>query len=270
MGQISRLWIAPLALLLLAQRDPVPETEQSVRSRIEAAIPERPYYPHGYRDLRIAAALHSTTARRPLSDLLFEFDDEPPYYDIIDCNADAPDPDGSEDEQIWGSLAMQVARIEDDLTRLGYRREVFEAPLLAFERDSLDMGAGELDLATPLAEALEANRQRLQPDKPRIVADGGCGAGELSFRIRTAPAGGRVWIVNAFAFHVCSVRQPDPWALQACRWTEVDEDAPELLSGRYFYQARWPDGTLRRGTRLLGYNLADGMEEGPILVTIRR
>jgi hypothetical protein len=286
-----------------------------------ASIPDRPYYPPGYRDLRIAAAAQVATFPRTMDYMVsMDLDGKPGAYDVIDCNAEHFDTrEVGPDVAVQSELALEIARIGGELRRLGYRAEIFEEPLLAYEREALaglpasiaeraadnpPMGeAGtESGQAEPLPEpapepsaaetdsgqyrdmteaelaathgpigllALEMDkrRARLQPDKAPIIVEGGCGAGEAAFLIRAAPANGKVWIVNAFAFHVCMTKVPDPWDLRACRWTEVDPDNATMASGRYMYQARWPDGKTSRGARVFE---GDFDSDAPSTITIRR
>ncbi|MBN8845053.1 MAG: hypothetical protein J0H88_17595 [Sphingomonadales bacterium] len=101
-----------------------------------------------------------------------------------------------------------------------------------------------------LAKAVEANRERSAPKLPKVVAEGGCGAGGAGpIIVKTMPPQGEVLLVNAFAFKVCTRKVPDPWDRFACKWTEIETGVEKSLAGRYVYQVRWPDGTVRKGTR---------------------
>jgi hypothetical protein len=316
-----------------------------------ASIPDQAYYPPGYRDLRIAAAVQvAAFPRDPDRVASNDMDGSPVGYDVIDCNAEYVDsaamgPEAAEQSEI----ALEVERIRAELRGLGYRSEIYEEPLRAYERESLaalpaavaerlatdaamaeaaridaeltDAAQAETAPAPPeaapepteaeraaieavMAEAaaaveaaaaaaesqpyvepteaemaasygpigklaleMERRRARLQPGKPRIFVEGGCGAGESEFVIRTVPANGKVWIANAFAFHVCMTKVRDPWDLRACRWTEVDPDNATMASGRYMYQARWPDGKTARGARVFE---GEYDSDAPTRITIRK
>ena len=65
----------------------------------------------------------------------------------------------------------------------------------------------------------------------------------------TQPPEGEVLMISAFAFKVCVLRKPDPWDRFACRWNEIETGAAKPMSGRFVYQVKWPDGTVRKGTR---------------------
>lgn len=70
----------------------------------------------------------------------------------------------------------------------------------------------------------------------------------------TSPPNAEVWLVSAFAFRVCQRKNADPWDRMGCRWTEVQTGANKPLSGRFIYQVRWPDGTVRKGVRDIAPN----------------
>ena len=279
---------AALALIMAlpAPLEAAPIADAAAMRRFAASIPDQPFYPAGYRDLRIAAAAEVAAFPRPRQYMLMEgFGGEGPTYDVIDCNAEGLETEESDWRTAeYGGVAIDVARIHGELRGMGYRPEIYEEPLLKFERELLTEIAAEargpepasedsdgyagiaFDAGKgPLAEEMERRRARLQPDKPKIVAEGGCGGGEAGFVIRTSPPNGKLWVVNAFAFHLCTLKVPDPWDLRACRWTEVDQDNPTMASGRYMYQARWPDGKSARGARI--FEATSGDVE---TITIRR
>ena len=149
-------------------------------------------------------------------------------------------------------------------------------PDAAMEADASDAAAEpadggyfENDPYQRLAKAVEANRQRLAPQLPKVVADGGCGAGEGSAVIvKTSPPQGEVLLINAFAFKVCTRKKPDPWDRFACKWNEVETGVEKRLSGRYVYQVKWPDGTVRKGTREIVPNYED--EDVAAVVTFKK
>ncbi|WP_428679315.1 hypothetical protein [Sphingopyxis sp.] len=73
--------------------------------------------------------------------------------------------------------------------------------------------------------------------------------GVLRTSFVTSPPNAEVWLVSAFAFRVCQRKKTDPWDRMGCRWTEIQTGANKPLSGRFIYQVRWPDGTVRKGAR---------------------
>ena len=163
----------------------------SMRAR-SASIPDQPYYPPAYRDLRIAAAARVAASPRPRKVMLTSFPGEPVYYDLIDCDADYLVPEGVDPlVSRYSDLARDVARIAGELRRLGYASEIYEQPLREHERTALAeivrdakaagsyeeslVGENPYEALYPLAAAMEKIRARLQPRKPAIKAEGGCG-----------------------------------------------------------------------------------------------
>lgn len=272
---------------------------------IEAKVPPQDWYPDGYYDIRIAA--EGQIADFPRDTLTMDWGDgQPPYYDVIDCNAEYVSLDETDPLTArYGGVALEVARLRAEFERMKYPVAVYAEPLLAFEKamiedakaapepmseadiaaadaaalaadddananaaasaaadaamaadapdaaaDPADGGGFENDPYYRLAQAVEANRARLAPKLPKVVADGGCGAGEGNpVIVRTSPPQGEVLMINAFAFKVCTRKKPDPWDRFACKWNEIETGVDQTLSGRYVYQVKWPDGTVRKGTR---------------------
>lgn len=270
---------------------------------IEAKVPPQGWYPDGYYDIRIAA--EGQIADFPRDTLTMDWGDgQPPYYDVIDCNAEYVSLDETDPLTArYGGVALEVARLRAEFERMKYPVAVYAEPLLAFEKamiedakaapepmseadiaaadaaavaaddaanaaasaaadaameadasdaaaEPADGGGFENDPYYRLAKAIEANRARLVPKLPKVVADGGCGAGEGNpVIVRTSPPQGEVLMINAFAFKVCTRKKPDPWDRFACKWNEIETGVDQTLSGRYVYQVKWPDGTVRKGTR---------------------
>lgn len=208
----------------------------------------------------------------------------------------------------YGDVALNISRMRAELAQLGYPATVYAEPLAGYERHLIEqatarseaevrmavgLGSDEdvaFDLDPPpdeneppsfdapldtgnspeyeLGAAIEANRKRLAPKLPMVVADGGCGdAAPAPVIIRTVPPGGTVMLISAFAFKVCTRKLPDPWDRFACRWNEVETGTPTGIRGRNVYQIRWPDGTERRGTREFELNYDD---DQPTTATFRK
>lgn len=170
-------------------------------------------------------------------------------------------------------LAFEKAEIEDaakapDPQVEAKKAAEWEAAVAAAEREGkepppYDQGVADENAAptdedctdcedpySALAKAIDANRLRLAPKLPPVVAEGGCGAGGAGpVIVQTLPPQGEVLLANVFAFKVCTRKTPDPWDRFACKWTEVETGVASHLAGRYVYQIRWPDGTVRKGTR---------------------
>jgi hypothetical protein len=210
------------------------------------------------------------------------------FFDVMDCAESERNPEVRAPAGRAGSvetLARRIAFLELNFAAAGYRREVYKAPLAAYEDWSLaaivqgeePLGNGDAPgLSGPaheqaqlrFATQVEANRSKLQPTLPRVVVEGGCGAGGTSYLIKTQPAGGRVWLVTRFGFNACRAMGLEPWDREKCnRWYEADPDQPMSLSGTYVYQASWRNGARGRGEKRLESTEADP-EKMPV-VTIR-
>jgi hypothetical protein len=321
---------ARMVMLLAALASPVTTAakepiDAAGLKAIEAKVPPQSWYPDGYYDIRIAA--EGQMADFPRDKLTMDWGDgEPPYYDVIDCNAEYVRLDDTDPLTArYGGVALETARLRAEFERMKYPLAVYAGPLLAFEKAKIeeaknapepvseaeaaaaladegmaadaaaievadaaaaaaDAAAAAVDAAAAataeedetytdpyfaLAEAVEANRQRLAPKLPKVLADGGCGAGEGSAVIvKTSPPQGEVLLINAFAFKVCTRKKPDPWDRFACKWTEVETGVEKQLSGRYVYQVRWPDGVVRKGTRDIVPNYDD--ESVAAVVTFKK
>lgn len=273
-----KYWFAVLALPMtpgaVVAKEPL---DSAGLKALEAKAPPQSWYPDGYYDVRIAAEGQVADFPRPADEMMMDWGDGSPlHYDVIDCNAEAPvlDP-GDPVTSRYGATALAIARLRNEFERLKYPLATYAGPLLVLEKALIENDTKRLDLPVDeaaadaagseaedayedaryqayvaLAAAVEANRARLAPKLPPVVAEGGCGAGDGGpIIIKTAPPGGEVLLVNAFAFKVCTRKQPDPWDRFKCKWTEIETGTEKQLAGRYVYQVRWPDGTVRKGTR---------------------
>jgi hypothetical protein len=82
----------------------------------------------------------------------------------------------------------------------------------------------------------------------RFVAEGGCGAGELLYRIAVNPPTAKVHVIKAFYYMLCQARGVDPLDLQGCfGWQDVLTGKMEGAAG-YRYLALWPDGRRQSGS----------------------
>lgn len=253
--------------------------------KIEAKVPPQSWYPAGYYDIRIAAEGQFAENPRALKEVVFDWDGTGKRYDVIDCNAEYFTEYGEYDPAMlrYSRIAVDVSRIRSELERLGFPAAAYADPLAKYEKGLVEEAARRSDsevlidagMAPPddeqvtdetpveevetsweesaeyiLAAEIEANRSRLAPRLPKVVIEGGCGAGDGSqVIVKTTPPGGEVLLVNAFAFKVCTRKLPDPWDRFKCKWNEIETGVERSLSGRYVYQVKWPDGTVRKGTR---------------------
>ncbi|HMO76210.1 MAG TPA: hypothetical protein PKD48_12795, partial [Sphingopyxis sp.] len=270
-GSIALMIAALAPAQALAEEIP----DAAAMRALEAAVPPQPWYPEGYYDLRIAAEAQVAEYPRPQAALLAApSGGSTLYFDLIACGtervaADAADPAALR----YGDVALETARLRSEFARLDYPADVYAEPLLAYEKASLERADGASGPDSPLAAlaaAAEAKRARIAPALAPVIARGLCEMVRIERQAReresayemmgaaprrptvmvgTEPAGGEILLVNAFAFKVCTRKTPDPWDRFACKWNEIQAGAGQPLSGRYVYQVKWPDGTVRKGTR---------------------
>lgn len=255
-----------------------PEAEANAAGGNEtAAAPPAAVYPDHYRDIRAAAAdagLPDHGAPGLAEGPIPGRTEAPRYFEVIDCNEGARSVEVAEPDETDAALfalAQRVVLLERALKRDGYSDAVaqslrdYEQRELARLIEGRAPAPGDFSEAARgfaedpegrelyrFAEAAEARRARLQPDAPPILAEGGCGAGETPYFIRTLPANGRAWLITEFYFQLCRRRGLDPWNREDCSgWGETIPTEERYLAGRYRYQARWPDGARGSGMRLL-------------------
>ena len=320
--------------------DALPPTMADL-DRIVAAVPDQPWYPKGYYDLRIAA--EAQVAGVPLTPRTTPAADGTAVHNLVDCRDPEIEPGDAGDAASaeFGNVAMQVARMRSNLSRLGFPAAAYAEPMTSFERqriglleDDAKAEAANGDAAIPdavtvtdsdgnslsldawtaslyqAAAAINAKRGEPAAKLPKLIVRGSCfdrspgwaaapeaddpvpddapdnaeapdrgspdddsppndgsvigaivgaiaigpivGGQQPTVRVTTVPAAAEVWLISAFAFNVCTRRQPDPWNHLACRWQEVETGRARSLDGRYIYHIRWPDGAERKGVRDIG------------------
>jgi hypothetical protein len=284
-------WLAPLAMALACLGTPA----------AAQSVPRQEWYPEGYLDLRTAAAEQVATFPRDEAALLTtDSATGSKKYNLIDCEIGPDVADGFEGAS-WRhqALALEIASKRAELQRLGFLPEIYEQPLLDYERKALaaiaaadeiynhwldnppdvDIPPGGGPVAIPRPElpradyaeligALEAGRERLQPDRPGFMVQAGCPYGldevlntgiaigiergpDDGFTFHLRPRNGELRLINAFAFQVCARKVADPWQDPSCRWSNYSDGEYTARPGRYLYEARWPDGTVQRGAKIL-------------------
>lgn len=165
----------------------------------------------------------------------------------------------------FADIAYDIVIWRDGFRSLGFPAALWQAPLTALEQRRVDrtiaLGAqpdadpSVVELMSVLVRRLNAYRAA-HPSLPAIVEEGGCGGGEASVSIATAPIGAQVLVIPTFFYQLCKVEKQDPDNPNACpRWREALEGKLQSVAGDYLYQARWPDGKTRRGT--LRFDMGD-------------
>lgn len=257
----------------------------------EDSVPMRDYYPEGYHDVRIAAEVTIAKWPRERDEMLDYCVSGSDYgrasnygpgpgrdggrcYEVMDC-AWQPVPANEDDPAYtrFGAVALEIACLRSELDRLGFPTSVYSRPIDDFERRMVESGSPLEDEAAEdarkdLVDTLEKRRARLAAQMLPIANEVPCDPlPDGPIIVRTVPGDGEVLLINAFAFNVCTRRQPDPWDRFACRWTEwVPGEMRTRPYGRFMYQVTWPDGANRRGSREI---VRDQGEES-VTVTFRK
>ncbi len=154
-------------------------------------------------------------------------------------------------------LAYRVVYLSNDLQRLGYPPAIWKNIILEYERDVLqhlspapseDERQGRLsEFTQELRRSLDAYRSSHPTIKEEYMS---CGPGdaEIQARIVTQPRASQVLFTPSFYYDLCIAQKIDPEDTKRCnRWREAVDGKVEWVSGEYYYIARWPDGTTRRG-----------------------
>lgn len=165
----------------------------------------------------------------------------------------------------FADIALDIVIWRDGFRRVGYPAALWQSSLTDYEQQSVDraIALAALPDEDPAGAAIVAALVRrlnayraTHPSLPAIIHDGGCGAGEASVSIATAPAGAQVLVIPTFFYELCKVQKQNPDDPSACpRWREALEGKLQSVAGDYLYQARWPDGKTRRGT--LRFDIGD-------------
>lgn len=159
-----------------------------------------------------------------------------------------------------GDLATEVLTWSETLEK--FPKSTWQAAIANYERDELDRrlkdtGSIEGSLDTyakrktaflkSLAPVLNAARAT-DPTLPKVIVEGGCGAGEIPVKIVTDPRGAQVLFIPSFFHELCRAQKLDPDDPARCtRWREALDGSLTHVAGDYFYVAKWADGTTRRG-----------------------
>jgi len=174
---------------------------------------------------------------------------------------------GSEFVGDWGEKNELVVRMADLAFDVWswtnelqpYPKSVWEPRLSAYESAEIDRlirdansndSAGDRSqaLAHALAADLNDATREQRATLPKVIVEGGCGAGEFGVRIVTEPKGAQVLFIPSFFYELCRAQNVDPEDTTRCkRWREAIDGTVTQVAGDYSYVARWADGVTRRG-----------------------
>jgi hypothetical protein len=260
---------------VFAQEGAVTDAEQM--TALEAAIPKQDWYPDGYYDLRLAAEAEIAERAQTVGTAAAD----PAKINLRTCTPPDLGIDGI-DPALRGQagIAIETARVRAALVGAQFPAFVYETPLAIFERDRLAGQTSKNAAYGELVSQLNFGFRPPTPALPFVTADDDCppppppppeSAGPTpkprkpgipkaaavvpppprpaGILFVTDPPADELLMINAFAFKVCTRKQPDPWDRFQCRWNEIETGVAKPMSGRFVYQVKWPDGTIRKGTR---------------------
>lgn len=249
-------------------------------------------YPSGYLEMKEAAGITRVSyGNFVIDDRSTDYVTLYSHFLLLDCmENDDDEPSDKWREDPLEQLAKRVVGFTRGLEDVGYWKEVFQTPINEYEGRQLRIltqaissvpepqladGEARSDVREErelqrLVDSFEVNRKRFQPEMPSIKGNEGCGGGETPYQFRAIPSGATVWIASSFSFALCKARKMNPWDYEVCdRWTEVSDGRPRYLSGRFVYNARWPDGSTGRGVRdLTGGGSEVDSEYNPVPKTV--
>jgi hypothetical protein len=193
-----------------------------------------------------------------------------PTYDIVNCfRGDEYVGAGLAAHDVtpaFADIAWNVITWRDAFRRLGFAPSTWQQPLTAYEQKEVDRAIASppgvtdddpIGAAFEQAMVLRLNAYRAaHPTLPKVVSVGGCGAGEATVTIATAPVATQVLFIPTFFYELCKAEKQNADDPSACpRWREAIEGKLQSVAGDYLYRVRWADGTVRSGT--LRFDMGD-------------
>jgi hypothetical protein len=143
-----------------------------------------------------------------------------PTYDIVNCfrgDEYLGAGIGAHDvTPVFADIALDVVTWRDAFRRLGFPPSTWQQPLTDYEQKEVDRAIASSAAAPendPISAAFERTMlQRLNayraahPALPKVVRVGGCGAGEATVTIATAPLAAQVLFIPTFFYELCKLR----------------------------------------------------------------
>jgi hypothetical protein len=188
-------------------------------------------------------------------------------YDMVNClrGADYAGTERAPEIKAYADIALDVIIWRNAFRRFAFPAALWQKPLTDYEQTQVDRTIagsppGPEDAATDRFQRSIVARLNgygaSHRAVPRLVLHGGCGAGEGSVLIATAPVGAQVLFIPTFFYELCKVQRQNADDPGSCpRWREAIEGKLQSVAGDYLYRVRWPDGATRRGT--LRFDLGD-------------
>lgn len=217
------------------------------RDRIVGAVPKDQVY----RALATALNGQSDAASSDLPIVIASDDCSPPSPSPPPAAADPGKPADSaqRDAEQQAIAKTEVDRYQQAQAQAQAQAEYAARSAAAYEAEKARASAYEAQArrAREMAEEYARRERARMASVPRPAAAAPSRARGVVFT--TQPPAGEVLMINSFAFKVCTRKNPDPWDRFQCKWNEIETGVPKPLSGRFVYQVKWPDGTVRKGTR---------------------
>jgi hypothetical protein len=161
-------------------------------------------------------------------------------------------------------IAYDAVMYENGLSRSGYPRS--EWGDMVASREARALSRGRLDVWSEASKAelkrwaskLNEYRRQNGGNLPKVLVQGGCGAGGTTTAFRTEPPGGRVLLIPEIYYEFCRKQGIDPGDEFKCEyWDEVHQGQQVEVSGSYEAKLVWGNHSLIRkysASRLLEGN----------------
>jgi hypothetical protein len=271
-------WITGFLLVLGVISAARGQSDEDLLARIDAQTSTS--YPTTYRELRIAAAFHHEWASG-----FSPSDRDETEISLLPCALDVSR------ELTWPEqVALEITYMEGVLTANQIELEAWSSALRAYETLLLTRLKPPQSDDDPASNQFYEQRDRAAASVMRMInerrtpsegfkrpvsIDLRCGGAEgvADTFVQADPPEGRIWLMDAFDMALCRRRVGEAaWNVRSCRWREVHRGASSALSGRYYYQARWSDGSTRVGDVVAGEGITPDRvtSDGEHVIVIRR
>jgi hypothetical protein len=152
-------------------------------------------------------------------------------------------------------LAFNVGRLKGSLLELGYSKTIWEKKIEDIVKlkmnyidnyDKSDMNIDEVFSSMDVdyhsfVKVLNADPLVKSGNAPRVIEEGGCGAGEFSVKLK-AEGSKEVYLITDFEYKYCRVSGVDPEDIVKCQdWVTAATDIEYAVSGQYRYKIRAAD-----------------------------
>jgi len=238
----------------------------------------------------VAEAVSKMAGRLSYDDITIR-DPDTKTYDLVDCGTGRAklgisDTDPQADAAgtaVWALLLrnrlsnMGLAEVGEPYIR---RMEAMTVSLMGTDYGRISqarrdqISAEQLKVYNAMAQALNSTlRARHLRDGFRV--EGGCGAGEVSYRLAPSDTSARLFVIKQFYFLVCQARGLDPLDRNRCSgWHEATGRDSLSGAGSYAYVAVWSDGSSTNGKFEITDKIADDIDsqrrKDLVVIPIRR